>query len=156
MKGADRWQQRREHAQQRLAVADVNAWHFAILGIRTDVEEYHFHDTIRLQPVTEPPGEVELAGALKQNTLFGAIGRYSHNIGYELAIDGRPGRDDQAAFNMAWWIISVLRVRSLAEILIPCVADPSGPRSQLFRTSQYMSSSSKTSQWPAHWVSPRR
>ena len=35
------------------------------------------------------------------------------------------GDADQAAFNLGWWIISAIRVKTLAEFLVPAVADHS-------------------------------
>jgi hypothetical protein len=42
-----------------------------------------------------------------------------------LSVNRDFGKDDQAAFNLAWWLLSALRVKSLAEFLIPAVADHS-------------------------------
>ncbi len=75
--------------------------------------------------MVEPPGEVELAAALRQKSLFSAIGRYSGAIEFELAVDRETGLIDQGASNLAWSIISTLRILTLSEFLVPCVADNS-------------------------------
>lgn len=93
--------------------------------MRTSVEHFSFPQVAELRRVVEPPGEVELAGALKNQHLFGAIGRYSPGITHELAVDSNVGESDQASFDLGWWIISAIRVRTLAEFLVPAVADHS-------------------------------
>lgn len=93
--------------------------------MHTGIDHFSFAPLGELRRVLEPPGEIELAAALKDPKLFGAIGRYSHGISHELAVNRDFGKDDQSAFNMAWWILSALRVKSLAEFLIPAVADHS-------------------------------
>ena len=93
--------------------------------MRTDVERFPFSRIGELRKVVEPPGEIELASALKNQHLFGAIGRYSHGITHELAVNPNFGDSDQAAFNIGWWIISAIRVKTLAEFLVPAVADHS-------------------------------
>jgi hypothetical protein len=98
-------------------------WCFAILGLHTEVESFSFDRIGEFRRVVEPPGEVELARALKSQVLFGAIGRYSHGITYELAVNREFGDNDQSSFNVAWWIISALRVKTLLEFLVPAVAD---------------------------------
>jgi hypothetical protein len=120
-----RWQARRERAANRLSQMEGRRFCFAILGLKPAVSEFEFLPTARLQAIVEPPGEIELAGSLRNQTLFSAIGRYSHHIRFELAVSTTEGSDVQAPFNLAWWIISALRVRSLAEVLVPAVADHS-------------------------------
>ena len=119
------FEERKARASERLAQSAGQQWNFAILGIHTSVERFRFDQIGEFRRVVEPPGEVELASALKTQRLFGAVGRYSHRITHELAINRDFGSSDQAAFNIAWWIISALRVKTLAEFLIPLVADHS-------------------------------
>ena len=115
--------ERKKRAKARLAEAIGRYWYFAILGLRTNVEEFSFASFGKLRRVIEPPGEIELAAALKIKSLFTAISRYSHNINYELAIDREFGSGDDEAFTLAWWIISALRVKTQTELLIPAVSD---------------------------------
>jgi hypothetical protein len=117
------FEDRKARAAERLAKNEQKEWCFAIVGIQTDIEKFSFSQIGELRRVIEPPGEIELAAALKESHLFGAIGRYSNGITHELAINKDVANDDQAAFNIAWHIISAIRIRTLAEFLIPAVAD---------------------------------
>jgi hypothetical protein len=118
---------RRARAAARLEAVQDRGWHFSLLGLKTNVERFEFAPGVYLQSVVEPPGEVALAGALRDPRLFGAVGRYSSAIQHELVVVCPEGEDEcsQQAFNLAYWLISALRVRSLAEILVPVVADHS-------------------------------
>lgn len=120
---AEHFEQRRGRAKERLVFSRSKTYCFAILGLKADFNEYRFDDFVALQPVTEPPGEVELARALRDKHLMSAIGRYSHAICFELAVDASYGIDEQASFNLSWWLLSALRVKSLADFLVPAVAD---------------------------------
>jgi hypothetical protein len=95
---ANRWIVRRARAEQRLAAMNGRHWCFALLGMHSDVDSFDF-GSAALRLVTEPPGEVELAGAIRNKTLFGAIGRYSHSIRYELAVNRIVNDDDEAAWS---------------------------------------------------------
>jgi hypothetical protein len=78
----------------------------------------------KFREVVEPPGEIFLAGALENPTAFGAISRYSSQIRYELAVSRNFAGDDfQPIWNLAWWLISGLRVKTLAEFLVPVTLD---------------------------------
>ena len=116
---------RKMRAAKRLAAIEGRHWYFAILGLACDANELTLAPLAKLQRVTEPPGEIELAAALENKLIFSAIGRYAHQIQYELAVNREHFGDDQQAFNIAWWVISALRIRTLSEILIPAVADHS-------------------------------
>jgi hypothetical protein len=118
---------RRARAASRLELCQEAGWYFALLGLSTAVPEFEISPGLKLKAVVEPPGEVELAGALRDSHLFGAIGRYSHAIRYELLVvsPGELYEHPQAVFNLAYWAISALRVRSMAEILVPVAADHS-------------------------------
>jgi hypothetical protein len=114
---------RKVRAAERLATIEGKNWYFAVLGLTCDAEELTIVPFAKLQRVTEPPGEIELASALEDKRIFSAIGRYTHQIQYELSISREHFKNDQQAFNVAWWIISALRIRTLSEILIPAVAN---------------------------------
>jgi hypothetical protein len=114
---------RKKRAAERLSSIDGNSWYFAIVGLESELDVLVLPPIAKIQRVIEPPGEVELASALKDRILFSTIGRYSHKIRYELVIDRVAVSDNQGAFNIAWWIISALRIKTLAEILVPAVAD---------------------------------
>lgn len=122
----DHFEARRLRAVERLASTErTERWYFALLGLDMEIPEYHLGDTVTLRAVAEPPGEVELAAALTEKGLFSAIGRYSHSVQHELCVDRSFGSKDQGAFNLAWWFLSALRVRTLADFLVPAVADHS-------------------------------
>lgn len=114
---------RKQRAAERLNSVKGNKWYFAIIGLEGELDEFALPPLAKIQRVTEPPGEVELASALKNSELFSAIGRYSKLIKYELSIDREALNSDQAAMNFAWWTISMLRIKALAEILIPAMSD---------------------------------
>ncbi len=120
------FEQRKRRAARRLARQKGRYYYFAVLGLETQAKTYDVLDQVaRFRAVNDPPGEIELAAALREDHLFGAIGRYSHGIRHELCVSREFGSNDQAPFSLAWWIISCLRVRTLAELLIPAVADHS-------------------------------
>ncbi|MFP5263084.1 MAG: hypothetical protein ACLGJB_14370 [Blastocatellia bacterium] len=122
---ANNFADRKVRAAARLAEIKGRMWYFAVLGLKTNLEHFDFDIIAKLQRVIEPPGEVELAAALREKTIFSVVARYSHSIQYELAVNRDFASTDQAAFNLAWWITSALRVRTLAEILVPAVSDHS-------------------------------
>jgi Apea-like HEPN len=122
---AEHFEQRKLRAQERLSKVTERCWYYAILGLKTEVEQYELTTGIRFQKVIEPPGEVELATALEDGILFSAIGRHSRYITHELAIDRDAIGDNDVCSHIAWGVISALRVRSLAEILVPAACDHS-------------------------------
>jgi hypothetical protein len=111
-------------AQDRLKTYARNEWNFAIVGLDCDLTVIDLDGLAMLRRVVEPPGEIFLAGALENPTAFGAIGRYSSQIKHELAVSRNFAGDDfQTVWNFAWWLISGLRVKTLAEFLVPVTAD---------------------------------
>ncbi len=117
------FQAREARAAERLQ-RQVGRWFcFAIIGLSFEDTEVELFPGAVLRRVHEPPGEIELARGLHNQHLFSAVGRYSGGVGHELAIDSTFGSEEQAAFNLAWWVISALRVRCLPNILVPAVAD---------------------------------
>lgn len=116
-------EERRQRARERLLRADGKQWHFALLGLEMDVDDYDIESTISLRPVIEPPHELDLAGAIGDKSIWSAVGRYSRGIRHELTIDRRFGSTEQGPFTLAWWFISALRTRTLSDFLVPAVAD---------------------------------
>jgi hypothetical protein len=111
-------------AKERLKTYGRNEWNFAIVGLDCDATVIDLEGLATLRKVVEPPGEIFLAGALENPSAFGAIGRYSSQIKHELAVSRNfAGDDSQAVWNFAWWIMSGLRVKTLAEFLVPATAD---------------------------------
>ncbi len=111
-------------AQERLKTYGRDEWNFAIVGLDCDLTTFNLEGLALFRAVVEPPGEIFLAGALENSTAFGAIGRYSSQIKHELAVSRTfAGDDSQAIWNLAWWLISGLRVKTLAEFLVPVTAN---------------------------------
>lgn len=111
-------------ARERLQTLGRDEWNFAIMGLTPDTPNVSLQGLAAFRNVVEPPGEIELAGALEDHSLFGAIGRYSKGFTHELAISRNfAGDHEQAVFNFAWWLISAVRVRTRAEFLVPVAAD---------------------------------
>jgi len=116
---------RKLRAKERLSADIGHKWCFALVGFNIEVEEFKMEDFAVIRSVIEPPGEVELARALKEKHLWSAVGRYSKDIKYELTISSEAAETAQFAFTLAWWITSAIRIRSQTDFLIPAVADHS-------------------------------
>lgn len=110
-------------AEARLEAVDGSFWYFAILGLEADFERIDWPGFGFLRAVEEPPNEIFLLTALGNSILAGALGRYSRAIRFELAVERQEEPSSQGSFDLAWVFISALRARSLAELLIPAVAD---------------------------------
>ena len=116
---------RKIRARQRLATGSAAGWYFGIVGLNVEMlgPSYTVLPQVAvLEKVIEPPGEIELAGCLKDRSLFSAVGRYSHGIRHQLGIHAFA-ENGQSSFDLAWWIISLIRVRTIAEFLVPAAAD---------------------------------
>lgn len=122
----DHFKGRQARARERARQSPDGYWYFGIVGLVAEFPRHEFEDLAVLQPVEEPPGLIELARATKPNDLkLAAMGRYSPLITWELAVNRAVGDDPEDVFTTAWWIISALRVRTLADLLIPLVCDRS-------------------------------
>jgi hypothetical protein len=122
---SEHFERRKARAMQRLESEKKQGWFFGIIGLECEVPSFDFAEQLVVfEEVEEPPGEIELARALIQPELFGAIARYSHNITHQLRILEYEAKQ-QDYFNLAWWIISLIRVRSLADFLVPAASDHS-------------------------------
>ncbi|TKJ44426.1 hypothetical protein CEE36_01405 [candidate division TA06 bacterium B3_TA06] len=79
-----------------------------------------------LKRVVNPPGTDELAQALDklETDKFHAVARYSKAISHELAVVELPGLS-VGTFRLGQVIVYLVRVRTLAEILVPALADHS-------------------------------
>jgi hypothetical protein len=116
---------RKSRAKERLKSDSQAGWYFGIIGLRLPVSSYELlPEVATLEEVLEPPEESELVRALKEQHLFGAIGRYTHGIRHQIKLIV-PGIEDQKVFDVAWWIICLLRIRTLAEFLVPVASDHS-------------------------------
>jgi len=115
---------RKLRAQEHRLQAKGRHWYFAVVGLKMESDSIGIEPLARFSRVLEPPGEIELAAACNNSTIFGAVARYSKGIEFELEVN-RDGVSDQGAFNLAWWILSALRIRTCAEVLVVAVADHS-------------------------------
>ena len=98
---------------------------FALSGLSLAANGYEFSSIAVLRRVEQPPGEIELAKALGNKKILSAIARHMPSVTFELAVTVDEDCFSQANMNMGWWIISALRTSSLADILVPVVADVS-------------------------------
>lgn len=120
------FQQRKEKAWDRVAaLAATPELCFALSGLILHGGHYEFTGVATLREVRQPPGEIELAGALKNKGLMSAVARHMPGVTHELAVLHSASNDPQGLLNLGWWIISALRCRSLADLLVPAVASVS-------------------------------
>lgn len=98
---------------------------FALSGLTFQNGPYVFKNIGELREVLHPPGEIELAGALKNKHLLSAVARHMPAVTYELALKSGETKLLQPDLNIGWWIISALRCRTLTDILVPAVANAS-------------------------------
>lgn len=119
----DVFTQRKNRARARGEHDGQMEWHFGLIGLGTETDTYDFVGLGTLRRVVDPPGEIELARALKQKEIFGAVGRYSHQLTHELSMQRLEPDKHQTAFKLAWWIIAAIRIKSGTEFLVPAVAN---------------------------------
>jgi hypothetical protein len=121
---SEHFAKRKARAKERLAMApQCDGWYFGIIGLPPQQEKYVFIEPgLQLVPVVEPPGEVELAQALVNPGLFGVIARYSHSITHELQVFSNS-MDGKTSFQIAWWLIALIRIRTISELLVPVAAN---------------------------------
>jgi hypothetical protein len=118
--------ERGKRAKERLKTYGRDEWNFAMVGLTPDTPDMELEGLAKFRKVIEPPGEIELSRALNKSdqTVFGAIGRYSRGINHELAISRNcAGDDSQAIYNFAWWLITAVRIRTRIEFLVPVTID---------------------------------
>jgi hypothetical protein len=119
------FEDRKARAHDRLRAEPTSSRrHFGILGLRLDagITEYAFAEDIVLRAVIEPPGLVELASHLPDAAMLSAVARYSPSLGHELVVPEDFGARPDAVLTLAWWFVSLLRVRTRAQILVPVVS----------------------------------
>jgi len=114
---------RRIKSPDLLSECSGNEWNFALLFVTSPLNIFSFGDMGTFRAVFKQPSEAELKSALKFSFLSSHIESYTRGISYELSINRGMGLSDRAAFNLAFWIISAIRIRTLAEFLVPLVAD---------------------------------
>ena len=117
--------ERRTRAAARLAAVVGPSWYFALLNLDAAADRFEFDPAARLQRVTDPPTEAELAAALRDPRLFATLGRWAPAVRWELVVDRSLGASPQAVINLAWVIVTALRIRTGGEILLPAMTDHS-------------------------------
>jgi hypothetical protein len=117
--------ERRSRAAARLAAVAGDAWYFVLLNLDAAPEGFEFDAAARLQRVTDPPTEAELAAALRDPRLFATLGRWAAAVRWELAVERKLGTSPQAGINLAFLIVTALRIRTGGEILLPVMTDHS-------------------------------
>lgn len=80
---------------------------------------------VRLAVVAEPPTAVELAAALREPLLFGALGRIMPAVAAELQVERAVEATLDAAIRLAELVVAALRIRTGAALALPAVADHS-------------------------------
>ncbi|WGS49821.1 hypothetical protein LFL96_19055 [Paraburkholderia sp. D15] len=120
------FQKRKETARECLvALAGVSEVCFALSGLTLHGGVYEFAGLGTLREVRQPPGEIELAGALENKGLLSAVARHMPSVTHELAVLHGASNDLQGLLDTGWRIISALRCRSVADLLVPAVASVS-------------------------------
>lgn len=116
---------RKSRAAERAATSPRGRLFLGLAGFELEAERAEIGSIATIQKIVEPPGEVELAAALREPGLFGAIARYSRAFTYELAVSQEVCTSDQQALSVAYWLIQAIRIRSLSEFLVPVASDHS-------------------------------
>ena len=81
----DHFSDRKVRAKERLKTNSQAGWYFGIIGLELSVSSYELlPEVATLEEVLEPPEESELVCALKEQHLFGAIGRYTQGIRHQI------------------------------------------------------------------------
>lgn len=117
--------EREVRAKERLARIDGEYLYFGVIGLSAESDQLEFGAGARLRRVVDAPGEVEVAAALHLDdvSIYGSVARYARRIGLELAV--RRLEDHRTTFTVGYVLISALRIRTLAEFLVPAVSDHS-------------------------------
>jgi len=119
----DHFESRKKYAATRMSsLSGQNELCFALSGLAFRNGPYIFQGVGELREVLHPPGEIELASALKDKSLLSPVARHMPAVTHELALQCSESKFLQSNLNIGWWIISALRCRTLIDILVPAVA----------------------------------
>ena len=116
---------REERARERLAQVKGRSWYFALVGFASEADHITLAPLGFIQPIIDPPGEMALARAMRRPELFSAVGRYARFATHELVVDRDVGLEDKILHSLSYRLLGALRVKSLAEFLVPAVSDHS-------------------------------
>ena len=106
----------------------INSLNFGIVGLTTSAVPYQLFDGAVLRAVNSPPDLEALQRTMVAQDLVPAVARWSDKVSLELSLDKAiEGRQLTAALgvNIAWAFVTCLRIKSLAEILVPVISDHS-------------------------------
>jgi len=114
---------RKKRATERLSNTPEGYTHFAIVGLNADSDYYGIPDIGFIRKVEEPPDIVELSSAINQQDLARVLSRYSPRIRYELSIRKNLGENERFHIDIAHSLVSLIKIKTLTEILVPAAAD---------------------------------
>jgi hypothetical protein len=120
------FEHRKDKAKERLAdLGGTPELCFALSGLSVQGGTFEFEGIANLRQVHQPPGEVELARALRNKALMSAVARHMPAVTHELAVLHTVSEEKQHLLTVGWWIISAIRCRTFADLLVPAVASVS-------------------------------
>ncbi len=95
------------------------------MGVRPSAEQLPLAPGVRLAAVVEPPTAVELAAALREPLLFGALARLMPAVAAELQVDRTVAPLLDTAAGLAEPVVAGLQIRTGGAARVPAVADHS-------------------------------
>lgn len=98
---------------------------FALSGCVLGCGRYEFPGVATLRKVEQAPGEIELARALKRKHLMSAVARHMPRVTHELAVRRDVADGEQKLVSLGWLLISAIRCRTQADLLVPAVSSVS-------------------------------
>lgn len=122
----EHFKSRAARARERLAeVGNGTELCFAVSGCVLGCDRYEFPGVATLRKVEHPPGEIELARALKRKHLMSAVARHMPRVTHELAVRRDVAEEQQKLVSLGWLLVSAIRCRTLADLLVPAVSSVS-------------------------------
>lgn len=111
-------------ARERLKTYRRGEWNFAIVGLDCDCDSIsHEEEVVTFRKVVEPPDGVLLSSALESPDTLRTIVPYSNQFRHEVAVSQDVSDDFEVIQTVALCFITGLRVKTLAEILVPAAVD---------------------------------
>ncbi len=108
-------------AKERLSHVEDKRFYCALLGLKMDEDLLVLHPSARISRVVDAPGEIELAAAISDFRRYGSLARYAPVVQLELAVDWTDS--DEATLAIGAIITTAIRIRTLAEFLVPAATD---------------------------------
>lgn len=114
---------RKLRADAYLSEIKEESWSLGIVGINTNFDDCTIiPGKVFLERIPEPPGEIEIAGAIDQPQYLSAIARHSNLMTHQIVIL-KGDWSDKACIELGWWVVSLLRIKSLANFIVPAVSN---------------------------------